>query len=150
METKNLYDQAHLVVAMIRVLDHRKNFPPTLADVAAGLDFSLEQTNFICLKLKDKNIIEMVEDAFEVRLFVRNHLMIEELERGCQEDQMQKALAEFQEKRKGLSARVEKIHATQQAKQQKLFSEIEAMLKKKQSPEAKNFKLDPSPPSPRE
>jgi hypothetical protein len=144
METKSLYLEGHLVLAMIRILDHKNKMPPTISATAEGLDFSLEQTNLICLKLKEKGIIDMVEDAYDVRLFIKDHLLLEELEKDGQEDRMQKALAEFQEKKKGLSTRVEQIQATQQAKQQKLFSELDALLKKKSAPGSKNFKIEHS------
>ena len=95
MEIKQQYAQAHLVVAMIRILDHRAKTPPTVADVADGLGFTLEHVNFLCLKLKDKGIVDMVQDAYDVRLFIKDHLKIEAFEHEPQDDQMQTALAQF-------------------------------------------------------
>ncbi len=82
MQNTDLYSTAHLFVAAIRVLAHQKNTPPSIEDICQTLSFSLEQGNFTCNKLEEMQIIEIVEGSYGTRLFIKNHLKIEDIPRG--------------------------------------------------------------------
>ena len=73
----NFYTIAHLVVAAIRLHEHRHAGPPTIEHMCDALSMSLEEGNRVCLKLSDMEIIEMMEKIGEARLFVKDHLKIE-------------------------------------------------------------------------
>ena len=96
MKKTDFYSNAHLVVAAIRIHDHQNAAFPTIHEVSRTLSFSMEQGNYICKKLIEMGIIEVVEGAYETRLFIKNHLQLEEIPRGPIESKIEKELQEFQ------------------------------------------------------
>ncbi len=96
MKGKDFYSDAHLVVAAIRILEHRNSAPPSIDEVCRTISFSLEQGNFICRKLNEMNIINVIEGAFGTKLFIKNHLLLEDIPKGATEDNLEKELKKFQ------------------------------------------------------
>jgi hypothetical protein len=131
MQNADLYSNAHLVVAAIRVLAHQKNTPPSIEDVCQTLSFSLEQGNFICNKLEEMQIIEIVEGSYGTRLFIKNHLKIEDIPRGDKVSGLEEELKKFQSSRKDFTEKIESFQAKQAKKQKDLFAELEKKLKQK-------------------
>ena len=125
----DFYSQAHLLVAAIRVYEHTNSQPPTLEDLCRTINFSIEQGSFICRRLEELDIIEAVEGSFGVRLFVRNHLKIEDIPRGEQESKLEEELKKFQDDQKAFSHKIESFQAQQQQKKKDLFAEMEKKLK---------------------
>jgi hypothetical protein len=99
MQTTILYKNAHLFVAAVRVLQHRKAAPPAIEDVCEMLSISVEQGSYICRKLKEYQAIEMIESAYGPRLFIKNHLKLEEIPAEEPEDRLGEALKAFQTSR---------------------------------------------------
>jgi hypothetical protein len=130
MQNSDFYSNAHLVVAAIRILAHKNSTPPSIDQVCQIISFSLEQGNFICKKLKKIGIIEVVEGAFGNRLFIKNHMKIEEITKGKKEDKLEEALKKFQNSRKDFSKKIESYQVKQEKKQTDLFAELEKKLKK--------------------
>jgi hypothetical protein len=126
---KDFYTQAHLMVAAIRVFKHKHSRPPTIDDLCQTIDFSVEKGSFICRKLEELNIIEAVEGSYGTRLFVRDHLKIEDIPRGESENHFEEELKKFQDNRKALSTKVEAFQAEQKQKKKNLFAEMEKKLK---------------------
>jgi len=140
MQNSDLYSNAHLVVAAIRIFTHKNSKHPSMNEICKTLSFSLEQGNLICKKLKDLGIIDVVEGAFENHLFIKNHLKIEEIPRDKKEDRLEDALKKFKDSKKDFSKKIESFQAKQAEKQKALFAELEEKLKKdsdktKSSPE---------------
>lgn len=131
MEHADFYSNAHLVVAAIRILTHKNSTPPSIDDVCRTLSFSLEQGNFTCKKLKEIGIIDLVEGAFGGRLFIKNHLKIEEIPKDKKEDKLDEALKKFQNSKKEFSKKIESFQAKQTQKQKDLFAELDKKLKEK-------------------
>ena len=130
MQNSDLYSNAHLVVAAIRIFTHKNSKHPSLNEICKTLSFSLEQGNLICKKLKDLGIIDMVEGAFENQLFIKDHLKIEEISRDKKEDGLEEALKKFKDSKKDFSKEIESFQAKQAEKQKALFAELEEKLKK--------------------
>lgn len=140
MQNPDLYSNAHLVVAAIRIFTHKNSKHPSLNEICKTLSFSLEQGNLICNKLRDLGIIDVVEGAFENHLFIKDHLKIEEIPRDKKEDRLEEALKKFKDSKKDFSKKIESFQAKQAEKQKALFAELEEKLKKgsdqtKSSPE---------------
>lgn len=140
MQYPDLYSNAHLVVAAIRILSHKNSKHPSINEICKTLSFSLEQGNLICKKLEDLGIIDVVEGAFENHLFIKDHLKIEEIPRDKKEDRLEDALKKFKNSKKDFSKKIESFQAKQAEKQKALFAELEEKLKKgsaktKSSPE---------------
>ena len=125
----NLYDKAHLVVAAIRLLEYRDNMPPSTDSVCQKLSFSLEQGNLICKKLHDRKIIEIIEGAFGSKIYIRDHLLIEEIPKDHQEKTIEDEVKEFQKAQKENLKKIQSLHAEQKKKRKDLFAEIDRQLK---------------------
>jgi len=125
----NLYNSAHLFVAAIRICEHRHSAPPSLEDICKTLSFSMEKGHFLCRKLKEMEIIKIVESASGNRLFIQNHLNLEEIPRGGEGNRFEEELKKFQSTQKALSQKVESIKAEQAEKKKNLFAEMEKKLK---------------------
>ena len=131
MQNSDLYSNAHLVVAAIRVLTHQQSAPPSIDTVCQALSFSLEQGNFICNKLAETEAIEIVEGAYGTRLFIKDHLKIEDIPKGDKVSSLEDDLKKFQNSRKGFTKKIESFQAKQTKKQKDLFAELEKKLKQK-------------------
>jgi hypothetical protein len=129
MKTINTYHDSHLFVSAIRVLDHQKSAPPAIEDVCSLLGFSLEQGHFICNKLVEMGIVEIVEGAYGMRLFIKDHTLIEKIPASDQESKLDEALKRFKSTRKGYAEKVASIQANQKEKRKSLFADLEKKLK---------------------
>jgi hypothetical protein len=127
--SKNLYTTAHLFVSAIRICEYQNDTPPALEQISNMLAMSIERTNYICRKLQDMGIVDSVAGSFGNRLFIRDHLKIEEIPREDDESKMEEELKKFQESQKGLSKKIETIQARQAQKKKDLFAEMEKKLK---------------------
>jgi len=129
MKEIDLYTKAHLVVAAIRILERQADASSSIEKVCQMISFSLEHGNLICKKLDEMGIIAIVKGAYGTRLFIKNHLKIEEIPRGAGESKLEEELKKFQSSKKGLSKKIELFQAKQTEKQKNLFAELEKKLK---------------------
>jgi thiamine monophosphate synthase len=125
----SLYSQAHLMVAAMRVYEHLNSRPPTVDDVCRVINISVEQGYFICRKLQDIDIIKAVEGSYGTRLFINDHLKLEDLPRDEPENKLEDDLKKFQSTQKALSQKIETFQAQQKQKKKDLFAEMEKKLK---------------------
>lgn len=130
MKGKGFYSDAHLVVAAIRILEHQKFASPSIDEVCRTISFSLEQGNFVCRKLNEMNIIDVVEGAFGTKLFIKDHLLLEEIPQGAIEDNLEKELKQFQNAKKDYIQKIELFKSEQEKKKKNLFAELEKKFKK--------------------
>jgi DNA-binding IscR family transcriptional regulator len=127
--SRNLYKTAHLFVSAIRVWEYQNDTLPALEEISQMLAMSIERTSYICRKLKEVGIVDSIEGSFGNRLFIRDHLKIEEIPREDDESKLEEELKKFQESQKGLSQKIETIQAKQAQKKKDLFAEMEKKLK---------------------
>ena len=124
------YTEAHLFAAAIRLLHYQKKSPPTIEEVCAALDMSVEAGLSVCRKLQKRSIVAISEDPFSIKLGIDNHLEIENLPRQQEDrDNLSKDLEKFMAKKKDMDKKVEAIKAGLQKKKQDLHSDIEARLR---------------------
>lgn len=125
------YHEAHLFVAAIRILYHKKHSPPTIEEVCSTLGVSVESGLATCRKLDKRNIIELSEDPFSIKLGIADHLEIEKLPRETKkEDGLSRELESFMAKKKDMDKKVEEIQADLKKKRQDLHGGIEEKLRK--------------------
>lgn len=129
MKEIDLYTKAHLVVAAIRILEHKDTVSSSIEKVCEMISFSLEHGNLICKKLDEIGIIELVEGTYGTMLFVKDHLKIEEIPRGIEESRLEEEIKKFRNDKKGLSKKIELFKAEQVEKQKNLFAEVEKKLR---------------------
>lgn len=128
----NPYDEAHLFLAAIRILQHKKHCSPPIEEVCQLLDISVESGHALCRNLEKLGIVEIFEDPFSLKLAVANHLEIEKLPKEAPADnRLARELEQFMAKKKDLDKKVESIQAELEAKKKNMFKDIEAQFKKK-------------------
>ena len=72
-------NEAHLLLAGIRVLTHRGERPPTPEELADLLDLPDSSVRLQLTQLADLGIVALVTTAFATHVEVRDHLAVEEL-----------------------------------------------------------------------
>lgn len=130
MAQKSLYEYAHLIVSAVRVLEHRSSAPPELEEVSGLLGASVEEINRMCRKLRDLEIIEILDKAGTARLFVKDHLKIEDLPSESGESRLEEELKRFKQTRQEKQIDLDSVKAEQAEKKKKLHEELEEKLKK--------------------
>lgn len=133
MNVNSKYKEAHLIVAAIRILEYRQNAPPTLEDVAKMLAISPEEASRISRNLRSMGIVETVEKSGETRLFVSDHLRIEELSDQPEQDGLSRELEKFRQKKQNEKKSLESLKAQQEEKRRKMQQDIEQKLKNRMS-----------------
>ena len=129
MKPDDLYSSAHLFVAGIRVCEHREPGRPSVEAVCRLLALSPEQGNYISKKLVDHGIIDLIEGAFGTRLFIKDHLLIEDIPRKEKDSRIQDDVKKFQDSRKEFVQKIESIKAAQDEKKKSLFADVEKRFK---------------------
>lgn len=129
MKPNDLYTNAHLFVAAVRVLDHRDGVPPALEGICRLLDYSDEKGSYLLNRLRELGIVDTVKSGFNDRIVVDNHLAIESLPRDVEESRLEQELKKFKKGKNVMEEKVASIKAQQDQKKQDLFAEIEKKLK---------------------
>jgi len=132
VETKeklSLYESAHLFVAAVRLLTHKDQSPPDIDQVCVMLGLSQERGGFIFRRLEDIGALEAVKGVYGLRLFVRDHLKIEDIPKEDAPDKLQDELNKFQAAQKNVASRIASMQADQKKKKKSLFEEMEKKLR---------------------
>lgn len=129
MKEIDLYTDSHLVVAAIRILEYKSQKPPTDQEVLEYLNLSIEQGHRLLGKMHELGIIEIMSGNYGTRLFIRNHLNIENIPKNTQNQTIQDEIVKFKLSKKGLEKKIEAIQEQQSRKQKELFAEMENKLK---------------------
>jgi len=125
----DFHDEAHLFVAAVRVLAHKRQGPPTPEDVCDLLDCSGEWGLAILRRLKELGVMETTGDAFATRLFVADYPKLEEIPRERKGTGLGEELKKFQAGREDLTRKVKTIQAELDRKKQELFAELQQKIK---------------------
>ncbi|MCW7752890.1 hypothetical protein OOT00_02710 [Desulfobotulus sp. H1] len=125
MHSKSPYERAHLLAAAIRIASHqKKGSPPGLVEICELLEISGEEALFFIKKLESSGILETVNQAGCLRLFIRDMQPIETLPRQEQEPQMNAAIEAFQSRRQNRNMEIESFRKKQEEKQKALFEQL--------------------------
>jgi len=126
---KDLYSEAHLLVAAIRLHEHAQARPATIEDACRMLGFSSEHAGIICRRLVELGVIESVQGSFGARLFIRDHLKIEDIPRGETGRRLEEEVKKFQDLQRNFTQKIESLQAEQTGKKKNLFAEMEKKIK---------------------
>ncbi len=129
MEEKNLYAQAHLFVAAIRVLEHQQAAPPALESVCGLLSISLEEGNRLCRKLLDLEVIGLVEKTGDIHLFIKDHVKLEQIPLQQTSSSLADELMRFKKEKEADRKSLETLRAQQEEKKKKLHEALARKLK---------------------
>ena len=131
MAKMSLYDEAHVLVAAIRVLEFKKSVSPSLKDTSEFLGMNIDRVTRISNDLNVLGIIDMVDGPFEsVNLIVADHMKIEEISREIKETNMEDEIRKFKEKSKNAYEEKVKAFTLESKKKEKaLFDALQKKLK---------------------
>ena len=129
MKNEDLYSSAHVFVAGIRIFEHLYSKQPSVEELCDLLKLSAEQGHYISKKLTVRGVIEQVESGYGTRLFVKDHLKIEDISSDQQESTLVDELKEFQSSKKEFTKEIESFQAEQAKKKKNMFAELEKKLK---------------------
>lgn len=125
----SLYDSAHLFIAAVRVLTHKEQSPPDIDQVCDMLGVSRERGGFICRRLEEIGALEAVPGAYGLRLFVRDHLKLEDIPKEEAPDRLKDELSRFKAEQQKTASRIATLQADQKKKKKNLFEEMEKKLR---------------------
>jgi hypothetical protein len=125
----SLYESAHLFIAAVRVLTRKDETPPDIDQVCELLGFSKERGGLIGRRLEEIGALEAVPGAYGLRLFVRDHLKIEDLPKEEAPDRLKDELSRFKAEQQKTANRIATLQADQKKKKKSLFEEMEKKLR---------------------
>jgi seryl-tRNA synthetase len=130
MAKLDLYRQAHLWVAAIRILEHQHQLSPTVDAICDFLGFTTEQGHRLVRKLESRDILQVVVKGTDVHCAIADHRLLEELPQVEAElPPLSAEVAQFQAARNEISTKVAEFKSEQNRKQKDLFAELNAKLK---------------------
>lgn len=125
------YDEAHLFVAAIRILNHKNGGAPNLEEVCELLGMSVEAGHSVCRNLKKLDIVGTMEDPFSIKLAVGNHMAIEDIDhKESEKNSIVDELEKFKAEKKSQEKEISDIQAQIAKKKEDKLSDIEAKFKK--------------------
>jgi DNA-binding transcriptional regulator GbsR (MarR family) len=133
----DIYSQAHLFVAAIRVFEYLSHQPPSLKGLKDLLQVSEEELSRISRKLEEAGVIDVIMSGGEARFSIREHLKIEEFTRSIEAPKMEEEISQFKTKQESRLKEIEQSLAKKGDKSS-IFSEIEKALKDPSSVKKKN------------
>lgn len=138
MNVNSPYKEAHLMVAAVRILEYRHQSPPTLEQAAGMLCVSIEEAGRLCRKLVSMGIIETLEKSDEIRLFIGNHRLIEQIPDKAEKNQLSAELEKFRRQKKAERKTIDELRSRQEAKRKKIKEQIQHQLKSQMSKDNKS------------
>jgi hypothetical protein len=134
----NPYEQGHLVVAALRIFVHRQGRPPSVRELSEVLGISAEMGYYLCNRLSRLGVLEVVGAAFEEKLYLKDHLKLEDLPREEKASSFATEVERLKEERQRRQEEMAKLQSTHEGKKKDLFSDLERQLregvKKKKNP----------------
>lgn len=106
----------HLIVAAIRILEHRDEHPPTENEIAALLNWHEDQTRVIARELEGFGALAAIRSPFEVRYKLQDPLKVEELPvESTVADDFAREIEAFDERATEEQERIEKMLGSDRA-----------------------------------
>jgi len=133
----DLYSQAHLFIAAIRVFEHLNHQPPSLKGLYDLLQVSEEELSRISRKLEEIGAISVIMSGGETRFTIRDYLKVEDLPQSDQTPKMEEEISMFKTKQESRLKEIEQSLAKKGDKSS-IFSELEKALKDPSSLKKKN------------
>jgi hypothetical protein len=101
---------AHLLLAAVRVLEHRHGRPPRPDEVAELLDWPDATVRLRASRLEDLGALRLVQSAYETHLEIRDHLAVESLAEAPLEA-LAEDLADFDRRKQAEAQKMEQLFA---------------------------------------
>lgn len=106
-----------LIVAAIRILEHREQHPPTGQEIAALLRWHEDRTRVIAHELEEFGAIAAIRSPFEIRYKLQDAPRVEELPaQSTVSDDFAREIEAFDERATAEQERIEKMLGADRAK----------------------------------
>ena len=140
--------EAHLIVAAIRILSHRDGSAPRPDDIAEILGLPPSMLRIQLAALQDLGIVAQVESAFDTHVEIRDHRLVEELPTAERSADLSEDLADFDRRKQEESEKMAQLFSEgdHRRKQAERFDKMEAELRdfrKHKKPKQGGGKKDP-------
>lgn len=103
------YEDAHLIVAAVRVLQHREGGAPTPASITDLLGLASEKVHVLVHQLRERGVLYAYENPFELRLEVKDVALLESLPHAGSEPEIKGELDEFHEREREKKAEMDRM-----------------------------------------
>ena len=103
------YRDGHAVAAAVRVVEAREGRPPTVDEIAETLGWHPDKTSVVVRALSELGILSLLENPYDVRYEIRDHLALEKLEDDEGNAGFADELAAFQDKVEEEQAALESV-----------------------------------------
>jgi hypothetical protein len=128
-EAINPYEQGHLMVAALRLFIHREGRPPSVRDLSDMLEISTETGHYLCNRLEHLGAVKVIEAAFDEKVYLADHLKLEELPKEEKASTFEAEVQEYKEGRERQQEEIKQRRALHEDKKKDLFSDLEKQLK---------------------
>lgn len=140
MDSKPSQQQAHLLVAGVRVLEYQQKRPPSVDELARLLQMSHEVAGHQVRVLESLEILQTIKSPFDLLVELKDHHKIEDLpleESGPGfKDEVEDFHRQFEEKQKKLQNLFDS--GDQEKRQQERFADLDSELDEFRSPKRSN------------
>ena len=127
-----LYEEAQILLAGVRLFQHREQRLPSLKELAEFTRFSVESVHHLCNRLEKLGALERIRGAFDDRICVKEALEAEALREVPDQPDIGEDVKKWKEQREITLKEVEDKFSGDAARQEKedQFAEIEEKLRK--------------------
>lgn len=126
----HLYEKGQILLAAIRIFEFVNEYAPTTEDLLTILpDVSREDLELVVRRMEGYGVITVAASAGSRRLFIRDHLKLEELKDVQKSSSMEDEVAKFKEQQNKLGEKVTKMQQEQKDRKKDLYADMEKKLK---------------------
>ena len=147
-----LYDEAQILLAGVRLFQHREQRLPSLKELAEFTRLSVESVHHLCNRLEKIGALQRIRGAFDDRICLKDPLVAEALREVPDQPDIGEDVKKWKEQREVTLKEVEDKFSGDAARQEREehFAEIEQKLRKGGKEERKSplddlFKKDLKP-----
>lgn len=126
----NLYQKGHIVLAAIRIFEFNNEYAPDINDLEKQLNsVSQEDLEFVVRRLENLGVLNIISAAGARRIFIRDHVKLEELKEQEKISSMEEEVAKFMEQQCKLGEKVTKMQQEQKERKKDMYADMEKRLK---------------------
>lgn len=125
-----LYQKGHLLLAGIRIFEFNNEYAPDIEDLRHMFaSFSREDLEFVVRRMESMGILTVASSAGSRRIFIGDHLKLEELKEAGSGPSMEDEVAKFKEQQSKIGEKVTQMQAEQKNRKKDLYADMEQKLK---------------------
>lgn len=125
-----LYQKGHLLLSGIRIFEFNNEYAPGIEDLWHMFEsISREDLEFVVRRMENMGVVNVVGAAGSHRIFIGDHLKLEELKEEDKGPSMENEVAKFKEQQSKIGEKVTQMQAEQKNRKKDLYADMEQKLK---------------------